>query len=83
MVRENVSEVLVRTYGMVEVSTGDGLVPTLPCSKQGKLEQASQDHIQFWFEYLQDWRLYNLCGQSVPVFDPVCNKNGGLSLGFF
>jgi len=31
VVRENVSGVLVRTCGMFEVSTGDRLVPTLPC----------------------------------------------------
>lgn len=33
-----------------------------------------QDHVQLRFEYQQEWRLHNLSGQLVPVFDHPYNK---------
>lgn len=35
--------------------------------KQGHLDQATQDHVQARFEYLQRWRLHKLFGQPLHV----------------
>jgi len=37
--------------------------------KHGHLEPIAEDQDQLGFEYLQGFRLYNLSGQPVPVFD--------------
>lgn len=44
--------------------------------KQGYVEQVASDHIYSSVEYLQGWKLQNLYGQPVPVFDHShCKKD--------
>lgn len=38
-----------------------------PCSKQQQQEQAAQDCVQVWFEYLHKQRCHNLSGQPFPL----------------
>lgn len=40
-----------------------------PLLKQGRLEQAAQDHFQLGFEYHQGWRFCHFSGQPLWVFD--------------
>jgi len=49
-----------------------------PDSKEKQEEQFSQSLVQWDSEHLQGWRLYNLSGQPVPVFDHTpCKKDVG------
>jgi len=38
-----------------------------PCSKWGQLQQVAQAYVQSYFEHLQEWRLFNLSEQPIPV----------------
>lgn len=49
---------------MLEKISGDYLVQP-PFSKQGKLEQVTQGHVQLVFEYLQGW------GESTTALDTL------------
>jgi len=45
-----------------------------PCSEHGHLNQVALDHVQSSFKYLQGWRVHNLSGQYVPVFEHPHSK---------
>lgn len=58
--------------GVTKGTTKDCL--SNPCSKEGHLEQVSQECAQLIFGYLQECRLINILEQPVPVFDHPCTK---------
>jgi len=41
----------------------------LPQLKHDQLKQVAQDHAHTGFEHLHEWRLLNISGQPVPVFE--------------
>lgn len=44
------------------------------CSQQGQQKQVVQDCGQLGFKQLQVWRLHNLCGKPVLLFDRFHSK---------
>lgn len=39
------------------------------CSEHSHKKKVAQSHVQSGFDYLHGWRLHNLSGQLIPVFD--------------
>lgn len=62
----------------LEGISGDCLVQS-PHSKQGQWQPAAQGCVLLEFGYLSWWRLHNLSGQFVPVFDQPHIKRGSFS----
>lgn len=57
----------------VKETPGDQVIQPL-CSDQGLLEQLAEEHVQSDSEHLQGWKLHNLSGKPVPVFDHPHSK---------
>ena len=57
----------------------------VPVLEQGHLDQVSQDSVQLGSAYIRGWRLHNLSGWPVPVFDHAHRrkKKGGGGEIFF
>lgn len=51
------------TEWLRDVQRSSGPTPLL---NQGHLEPDAQNHVQMAFKFLEEWRLHNLSGQSVP-----------------
>lgn len=41
--------------------------PALPAEAGVRLQQAAEDHVQMFFQYLQGWTLHNLSGKPLPL----------------
>lgn len=61
-------------HRIAEVERGLWRLPSPDAPAQAGLKPVAQDHMQSGLEHLLGWRLYNLSGQSVPVFNSHRSK---------
>lgn len=61
---------LLRLEGTLEGSRPDS------CSRQGQVQQVTQDRVKLGFECFRRWGLHSLSRQPVPVFDHTQEEKG-------